>query len=140
MKTLAINHGAVWVSVVLLSVLGFLWYGPLFGDTWMSYVGLDPAEVEANPPGAGVWITNLIATVIPVYVVAWLFTKINVESALQGAVIGLILGFSFNLLSDMTSGMFSQKPYGLAWITGGFSMVAMGIAGGVLGAWRKYIE
>ncbi len=138
MGKLKINHAAVWVSIVLLHVLGFLWYGMLFQDQWMALVGLDLATVEANPPGGGVWMTNTVATVIPVYVLAWLFTKIDVNSALQGAGIGLLIGFSFVHLSTMTNDMFAQNPYGLSWITGGFSMVSLAVAGLILGAWRKY--
>ncbi len=138
MRTLTINHLAVWAGVVLLTVLGFLWYGPLSGDPWMSMVGLDPAVVEANPPGAGIWITNLIATVVPMYALAWLFTKMQVESWMQGALIGLIIAFSFVFLSRMTSNMFAQEPYALTWITGGFDLVGLTLAGGLLGAWRKY--
>ncbi len=138
MGNLTINHAAVWVCVILLTGLGFLWYGPLFGDPWMKMVGLDMATIEANPPGAGVWITNLVATVVPVYVIAWLFTKLNVETALRGAGIGLLLGFAFIFLSDMTTNMFSMRPYELAWVTGGFNMVALALTGLILGAWRKY--
>ncbi len=138
MKKLKINHAAVWVSVVLLTVLGFLWYGPLFGDPWMAMVGLDKATVEANPPGAGAWITNIIATVAPVYTLAWLFTGLHVESALRGAGIGFLIAFSFVFLTNMTSDMFAQNPYALSWITGGFTLVAMALAGLILGAWRKY--
>ena len=56
----------------------------------------------------------------------------------QGLLIGLLLGFAFVLLSSMTSGMFAKNPYGLAWITGGFTTVGLGIGGAVLGAWKKY--
>ncbi len=138
MGTLKINHLAVWVVIVLLHVLGFLWYGPLFGDQWMELEGLDMATLEANPPGAGVWITNFIATVVPVYVLAWLFTKLNIENAGTGALVGLLIAFAFSHLSTMTSDMFAQEHYELSWITGGFNLVAMAIAGLVLGAWRKY--
>ena len=138
MEKLKINHAAVWVAIVLLHVLGFLWYGVLFQDQWMNLVGLDLATIEANPAGAGVWLTNTVATVVPVYVLAWLFTKLNVNTALQGAGIGLLIGFAFVHLSTMTNDMFAQNPYGLSWITGGFSMVSLAIAGLILGAWRKY--
>lgn len=40
MNELKINHLAVLVSVIWMFVLGFLWYGPLFGESWMSMVGL----------------------------------------------------------------------------------------------------
>ncbi len=138
MKTiLKINHYAVLVCVVLSFILGFLWYGPLFGDPWMRMVGLDLATIEANPPGAGVWITNLISSLIPLYVLAWLFTKLDIRSGIHGAGIGLLITFTFDFLSRMTSNMFAQAPYELAWITGGYDMVLLTISGFILGAWFK---
>ncbi len=104
----------------------------------MELVGLDMETVEANPPGAMIWISNTVATIISVYTLAWLFTKINVGSALQGAMTGLAIGFAFVFLSHMIGGLFSQAPYALAWINGGHDMVALAISGAVLGAWRKY--
>ncbi len=138
MNNLKINHAAVWVCIVLLHVLGFVWYGPLFGEPWMAMVGLDMATVEANPPSAGLWITNTIATIIPLYTLAWLFTKLNIESLGRGAAIGLLIAFAFDFMSTMTSDMFAQNPYALSWITGGFNLVALGLSGAILGAWRKY--
>ena len=138
--SLKINHLAVLVCLVISFVLGFIWYGPLFGDSWMASVGLDRETVEANPPGASVWITNIISTLIPLYVLAWLFTKLDVQTGFQGACIGLLIAFSFDFLARMTSNMFAQAPYELAWITGGFDMVLLTISGFVLGAWTKKIE
>ncbi|HFA49312.1 MAG TPA: DUF1761 domain-containing protein [Bacteroidetes bacterium] len=140
MKNLTINHGAVWVSVVLAFLLGYLWYGPLFGESWMKMVGLTMADVEANPPGAATWVSNIISSVVPIYVLAWLFTKMNVETALKGALTGLLISFAFNHLGGITGGMFAGSPYGLAWINGGFGMAVMAIAGAILGGWRKYAE
>jgi len=136
MENLKINHLAVWVAIVLLHVLGFLWFSVLFKEQWMSMVGIDLAT--ATPPGAGVWITNSVATIIPVYVLAWMFTKFDVNSALQGAGLGLLIGFSFVHLSIMTGDMFAGNPYALSWINGGFSMVSLAVAGLILGSWRKY--
>lgn len=138
MRTLQINHLAVLVSVVVLSGFGALWYGPLMGDTWMNLVGLDMATLDANPPGAGVWITNFVSTIIPVYVLAWLFTQMNVETLAKGALIGLVIGFAFIHLRMMNGNMWAMRPYGLSWVDGGSNMISMTIAGAILGAWRKY--
>lgn len=89
MKELKINHLAVLAGVVLQFVLGFLWYGPLFGAPWMEMIGLDMATIEANPPGAGVWITNVVASVTAVYLLAFIFVKMNVNSLLKGLLWGL---------------------------------------------------
>ena len=138
MGNLKINHGAVWVNVILLTALGFAWYGPLFGESWMAMVGLNPAEVEANPPGAGIWITNLVATILPMYVLSWLFVKLKVEDALTGAKYGFIIVFSFVFMTQMTGNMFAQRIYELTWIEGGYNLIAITLAGIILGAWRSY--
>ena len=137
MKTLKINHAAVWVCFILLHILGFVWYGPLFSEPWMEMVGLDLATVAANPPSAGAWITNSIATITPLYVLAWLFTKLNVDTMARGVGIALLLTFSFEFLSTMTGNMFALHPYALVWITGGFNLVAMALSGAIIGGWRS---
>jgi hypothetical protein len=140
MKELKINHLAVLVAVILQFVLGFLWYGPLFGEAWMGMVGLDVATIEADPAGAGEWITNIFSAVVSMYVLAWLYTKIPVTSLVQGLLIGLLIGSAFVSLSSMGNGMFAKDPYGLAWITGGYTTVGLALGGAVLGAWKKYKE
>jgi hypothetical protein len=136
MKT-KINHLAVWVCVVLLHVLGFLWYGPLFGEKWMAMVGLDMAKAQADGGDAGIWIANFIASVAPIYALAWIFSELGVVNGVRGAVIAFVLTFSLHHLPTMSGNMFAQMPYGLAWITGGYSLVAYTICGFILGAWTK---
>lgn len=131
------NHPAIWVSIILQFVIGFLWYGPLFGNAWMEMVGLNMDMVMADPADAGDWITNVIASVAGVYLLAWLFIKLNADTWLKGLVYGFLIGFVFVLLSNKTSGAFAKDPYGLAWITGGFTTVGLSVAGAVLGAWKK---
>lgn len=137
MNSLKINHLAILVCTIILFALGFTWYGPLFGERWMDMVNIDMEAAQANPAGAGVWITNIISTVAPLYLLAWLFTKLNISSGVRGAVIAFLIVFSFHHLPSMVSNMFAQAPYGLAWITGGFELVGMSISGFILGAWTK---
>ena len=138
MKELKINHLAVLVAVILQFGIGFLWYGRLFENAWMEAVGRDLATIDADPAGAEEWITNIFSAAVSMYVLAWLFVKMGVDSLLKGAGYGLLIGFSFVLLSIMTSGMFAKDPYGLAWITGGFTTFGLTVGGAVLGAWSKF--
>lgn len=137
MSNLKINHLAVIVCVVLLHVLGFLWYGPLFGEKWMSLIGTDMAIVQANPPSPAVWFLNFVAVVAPLYLLAWLFTKLNVTSGGKGALIGFLIAFCFNHLWVMNNNMFAGSPYPLAWIVGGYSLASFTLSGFILGAWTK---
>jgi hypothetical protein len=137
MNNLKINHLAVFVCLILLHVLGFLWYGPLFGKQWMAMVELDPANMEGGAGQAGLWITNFVASLAPLYMLAWLFTKLDVTSGLRGAGIAFLITFCFHHLSVMSGNMFAGEHYGLAWIIGGFSLVGLTISGFILGAWTK---
>ena len=137
MENLKINHGAVWVGVVVLFALGFTWYGPLFGEKWMGYVGLTMADAENMDGVVGIWISNVVSSVASMYLLAWLFSKLGIASGFKGALLGLEIAFVFIFLTIMVNNMFAQAPYGLAWIIGGFSMVGFTINGFILGAWTK---
>ena len=135
MKNIKINHLAVLVCVILLHVLGFLWYGPLFGETWMGMVGLDMENMQ--DPGISLWIMNLVAVGAQVYILAWVLAKLDVTSGIRGAAIAFLLTFCFHHLPLMSGNMFAGEPYGLAWITGGFGLVGLTICGFILGSWIK---
>jgi hypothetical protein len=138
MKELKINHLAVLVGIVLQFVLGFLWYGPIFGDAWMGMVGLNLEMIEADPASAGDWVHNVVSAVVSVYLLAWLFVKLKVESLSKGVLIAFLIGFGFVFLSIKSSGAFARDPYWLPWITGGYTTVGLMLAGAVLGVWKRY--
>lgn len=137
MENLRLNHLAVLAAIVLQFVLGFLWYGPFFGNAWMELVGLDLATIEANPPGFSEWFTNIVTAVATIYLLAFLFTKLGIKSWLTGLLWGFLIGFVFVLLPEKTSGAFAGYPYALPWITGGFTTAGFALGGLVLGAWTK---
>lgn len=137
MNNLKINHLAVLVSIIWMFVLGFLWYGPIMGEPWMKLIGMSLADIETNPPGGGVWVSNFLSSAAPIYLLAWIFTKMDVRSGIKGLLIGFLVGFVFFHLPGMTGGMFSKAPYALAWIEGGFQIIGWSVAGFILGAWTK---
>ncbi len=44
--TVVINYWAVIVVAIINTVLGFLWFGPIFGKMWISLMGFTPEQVE----------------------------------------------------------------------------------------------
>jgi hypothetical protein len=139
MKNLTINHLAVWVCVILIHGLGFLWYGPLFGEKWMAHVGYTVEEMQADSGSVGVWVLNSVSIIAAAYLLAWLFTKLGVTSGVTGAFYGFIITFCIHHLPVMNANMFAGDPYGLAWITAGYMLTANTISGFILGAWPKSI-
>jgi hypothetical protein len=120
-----------------MHAFGFIWYGPLFGDKWMSLVQIDQAAMEASSQHASIWVLNSVAIIASIYALAWVLKSLGVASGIRGAVIAFAIVFCMHHLPVMNANMFAGEPYGLAWITGGFSLAWMTISGFVLGAWVK---
>ena len=138
MKKLKLNYGAIIVAVLLSQMIPMLWYG-FFTDQWLELNNLTLEFVEANA-NSSPYIMAIISSFVFVIVIAWLFKRMNVESAMDGLKTALIMGIPFSLFNLMTIYMFSFRPYGLAWIDGGENLIVYGTTGLILGAWRKYEE
>lgn len=136
MKKLKINYWAIIAIVIMSQLVGMLWYG-LFAETWMSMNNLSMEFIVENERSAP-YIMAIISSFAFAWVLAWLFKRMNVESAKDGLITALMMGIPFSLFNLMTVYMFSFRPYGLAWIDGGENLVIWGLAGLILGSWRKY--
>lgn len=132
-----INHLAVWLCIILMHAFGFLWYGPLFGEKWMALVEIDQATMESGSMDPTIWILNSIAIIAPIYALAWLFTKINVTSGIQGAMIALVITLCFHLLPVLNANTFAGLPGALGWINAGYSVTWLTVSGFVLASWKK---
>lgn len=112
------------------------WYGA-FADTWMdaNKLTMDIVEQEAS---ATPYIVSILSSAVFAYVLAWLFKRLRVESAMEGLTLGLIMGFAFTVLPLAVNNAFSLRSSSLIWIDGGMNLLIWAAAGLILGAWRKY--
>lgn len=58
---IAINFWAVIISMVLSVLIGFFWYGPLFGKQWMKLTGISMPDKN---PGFAMMIKPMIISMI----------------------------------------------------------------------------
>ncbi len=133
---LAVN----WISVVVASligfVVGFLWYGPLFGKPWMRSLGMDP-EVMKNAPKSGMGRIFSI-----VFLLQWcmafclaMFLGPEVTTA-TGTLYGFLTGFAWVAFALAVNALFEQKPASYIFINGGYWTVTFTLMGAVLGTWH----
>ncbi|HLD02949.1 MAG TPA: DUF1761 domain-containing protein [Candidatus Nanoarchaeia archaeon] len=92
-----INYWAVLVATIAAQVIGFLWYGPLFGKLWIKLSGFTDLDMaKAREKGmAKSYILNFIASLVTAYVLAHFVDYVGAASfgtALQLA-FWLWLGF-----------------------------------------------
>ena len=137
-----VNLGSTFLITIILFIIGFLWYGPIFGKLWLKLSKIPAADVaKAKKKGMkGMWksmFLNFVGTFVMVYVLARLFSLLGVTVPLQGAVLGfwIWLGF-FASTTLLGSVLWEGKPWGLFALNGLYWLVNLKLAGYLVVLWN----
>ncbi len=133
-----INVWAILACGVTSLVIGFVWYGPLFGKAWAGYTGWTEEKIKTVPAArmARTYILTLLAALVTAFVLDMLAWAINATSALQGLVLGLLTGIGFAAMAFATTHLFEHKPVGLWLIVSGYQVVYQVAAAVIVAIWR----
>ncbi len=80
---------------------------------------------------------NYIACLAAAYTMAFLFTKIDVDTGLKGLQYALLFWAGFFFLEITTQNMFSLRPFELTLIDESVVLIKYEITGVILGLWTK---
>lgn len=133
-----INYLAVLAAAVASIVLGFLWYGPLFGKTWTQLMGFDKKKMEQMKKKGmpkQTWALMIVGTLVTSYVLAHFvdyLDAINIAGALQAA-FWLWLGFIAPVQLGMV--LWENKPWKLYVINVAYYLVNLGVMASILALW-----
>lgn len=137
MMEATVNYMAVFFSGVLMMVLGYLWYGPVFGKPWMKLMGITKTSMKGKGGEmAKNYIVMFISALVLSYVFAYIlavFQAVTVAEALMGA-FWTWLGF---IATTMLGGvLWTKKPLTLYAIDAGYYLAGLAIIGIVLTLWK----
>jgi hypothetical protein len=127
-----INWLAVILGAVALMVIGFVWYGPLFGRLWMEASGRRP-----DPSGAGpVYALSGLGALVMSAAFALLLTTVPAadRTIVTGVIWGAILGVGFIATTSVTHGIFEAHKAAVVAIFSGYEIVGLIVIGIILTA------
>lgn len=130
-----VNYLAVLVAAIAAHVLGFLWYGPLFGKTWMKLMNIsDKDKDKAKQKGmAKLYVLSTIGSLIMAGVIAVLLEgNVNLMS---GLLIGLLGWLGFMVPKGLGAVLWEGKPWSLYALNTTFDLVSLLMMGAILGVW-----
>jgi len=134
-----INYLAILVAGIATMVLGFIWYGPLFGNRWASLMGFDISDpqkkAQMKKEATPALIVSFIASLIQAAVLAGFLAIMGTTSAtlIFGTAFWLWLGFIVTV--QVTQTMFSKKPKALLPIDAGYWLIVMLAMAAIIGYW-----
>ncbi|MEK6909184.1 MAG: DUF1761 domain-containing protein [Nanoarchaeota archaeon] len=137
-----VNLNSTLLITVILFVIGFLWYGPLFGKLWIKLSKIPALEVaKAKKKGmSGMWkqmVLNFIGTFVMVYVLTGLISLLGITIPVQGAVIGFWIWLAFFACTTLLgSVLWEGKSWGLFALNGLYWLVNLKLAGFLAVVWN----
>lgn len=131
---MAMNWWAVLASAVVMHIIGWLWYGPLFGKLWQHLSGITPSGEKKGMGKAIVW--GLLASLVMSVVINKVLEVTPNLSAWCGAAVGATLWLGFVATTQINSVLYEKKSMKLFALNAGYYLVTMAIAGVILAAWR----
>ena len=130
-----INWLAVLLAFVASMVIGFVWYLPaVLGNKWMAAIGKTEEDLKSISGGAGIWVPMMVAAALTAILLAVLISKLGLDNALAGGFFALILGLVFRAGGHMIHNGFAGRPVAVTLIDSGHDLLAMTVAGAIIGA------
>ncbi len=135
---IAINYFAVVVAAVAAVVLGFLWFGPVFGKMWMGEMGTSKESMSENMKGRNMNLTYAIqalGSLVMAYVLAHFVILLNITDTTMA------LQFAFwSWLGLVAPTMLGQVLWeGKTWkffaITSGYYLITIAMMVLILSMW-----
>ena len=142
-----LNWLAIAAAVVVSMIIGFLWYGPLFGKAWAKEIGLPPDFKPAPAVFVKAIVLQCIGAFLTVYVLAhseevwrpfstWGLGTSDGPNALYGLMCAFFTWLGFYLPQFLGSVAWEMKSWKLFGINAGGSLVLLISQGMILATWR----
>lgn len=131
------NYLAILVAAVSNMVVGFIWYGPLFGKMWMKLNKMDGSKMNMDGMAQmKMYVPTYIAAAVMAYVLSWAMSATGMTSLMGGVKLGVLLWLGFVATVKLADVIFSGKSYQAYVLEAGYWLVSLGIMGAILGVWR----
>lgn len=127
-----LNWWAILLATVASFALGWLWYGPLFGQAWLAALGKREEELAPSPTP---FIISFATALVTSVVLAAIMHGLGIANVAGGMALGLVAGIGFIATSMASDSAFCGWGVKLWGIQAGYRVVYSVIMGGIIGAW-----
>ncbi len=138
MATPVINYLAVLVAAVVNIVLGMLWYGPVFGKTWMDAMGISAkvaAAAKKKGMGAKNYVGMIVVSLVFSYVLAHFVDFLDVVDLNGAFQLGFWVWLGFMATIHIGSYLWEGRPFKLFVLNAGYSLVQIVLLSWILAIW-----
>jgi len=106
----------------------------VLGNRWMAAIGKTEDDLKNISGGAGIWVPMMVAAALTAILLAVLISKLGLDNALAGGSFAFVLALVFRAGGHVIHNGFAGRPAAVTLIDSGHDLLAMTVAGIILGA------
>lgn len=136
MLDVQINYFAVLVAAAINMILGFLWYGPIFGKQWMEGMGYKSVNDVDKTNMNRIYAFNMLGALVLAFVLALFVNYTDASTIDQGAIIGFWAWLGFVIPTSLTTFLFEGRNRVVFSLNIGYYLASLIVMGALLAVWR----
>ncbi len=135
---ISVNYTAIVAAAVINMVLGFIWYGPLFGKQWIKMNGITKEDMERSKKEGMTksYAIAIVGALVMAYVFSHFLVVGNAATISDGATVGFWLWLGFIATTTVGGMLWGKKPFNLFLLENGYYLVLLVINGALLAVWK----
>jgi hypothetical protein len=113
-------------------VLGFLWYGPLFGKTWLRLIGKRADEIESDPMD---FVKTAVAALVTMLFLNLVVASFGADSFVNGLILGTLVFLGFGATQTFVYTTFEGPKESVWLLFNAYQIIVFAVMGGVFAIW-----
>ena len=127
-----------WVAIVIAAiaqfVIGWIWYGPLFGKTWMSMMGMSQQSMGREGMSKTMILT-FIGSLVTAAVLSMLVGWMGAKTLGAGIAAGFWAWLGFVATVTLGGVLFAKMSWNLYILNNAYQLISLAVMGAILARW-----
>ena len=131
-----VNYIAVLVATIVSFGFGFLWYGPLFGKTWMKMMGFTEKSMKGMKTSMGKAMAfGFIGLLVTSFVLSMFVDFLQAVTVMDALVVGFLIWLGFFVTTMAGSVLWEGKSWKLYGFNIAYHLINLWIITIILTLW-----
>jgi hypothetical protein len=132
----ALNYWAVLAAAVARTIIGGLWYGPIFGKQWRHRMMVTPEDTRSIPLApTRAMLGEFVASLIMAFVIAQLVFALGILDLGEGALLAFWLWLGLITTTYADGILWEGRPFKLSILNAAYSLVTLVVMTLILAWW-----
>jgi len=129
-----VNWVAIVIAAIAQFVIGWIWYGPLFGKTWMSMMGMSQQSMGREGMSKTMILT-FIGSLVTAAVLSMLVGWMGAKTLGAGIAAGFWAWLGFVATVTLGGVLFAKMSWNLYILNNAYQLISLAVMGAILARW-----